>query len=197
MALNNCPRAKRDPRSDGAWVYLTQLAGVRMWLDLEESRLEALTPLLEASRARVPLRIFTAGLALVRALTGDLEGALAGLADIVDGLAELPYDWSRLPTLALASEVCFRARAPIAAAALQRELQPYAALGAVTHNAGLYLGSVQQALGWLAAARGRSADAIRHFESAYGVHAALRSPPWCARSERAIAEVRTNRARAV
>ena len=90
-------------------------------------------------------------------------------------------------------EVTFRVSAPIAAAALERELAPYAALGAVALNGSQYYGSVSHALGWLAAACGRTAAALEHFQPAREMHTALRSPPWSARTLRAIDELRPGR----
>ena len=70
-------------------------------------------------------------------------------------------------------------------------------LGVANQNAALYYGAVAQSLGWLAAARGRSAEAVAHFRKALEIHSALRSPPWIERSQRAIDEVQTRRLKAV
>jgi hypothetical protein len=70
---------------------------------------------------------------------------------------------------------------------------PYAGLGAVGLNGSQYYGSVSQALGWLAAARGRTAAALEHFQRAHEMHMALRSPPLSARTQRAIDELRPGR----
>lgn len=175
------------------------LAGQRLVLALHLGEIGGLVSGLQATRARFPaMSIVVGALALAQVLAGDLEAAMAGLERIVSGLAEIPRDWSWLPTLLFASEVAFRARAPIAAATLQGELAPFAELHAVALNASMYFGAVSQGLGWLAAARGRSAEAVAWFRKALEAHTAMRSPPWCERSRRAIAEVQTTRrARAV
>jgi Flp pilus assembly protein TadD len=89
-----------------------------------------------------------------------------------------------------AAEIAHRVGDPEAAKVLTAELTPFAGVSAVIGNASAYLGSVEQALGWTAAARGEARAAVEHFQRALRVHEALRSPPWCARSERAIAEMR-------
>ena len=166
----------------------------RFWLAIQEGLAGEMIPLLERRLAQRPgLAAPNAALALAHALEGQLGPALTALGAVVDGIPSLPRDLTRLPTLTYASEAAFRARAPIAAAALERELTPYGALSVVYQNAAACLGSVRQSLGWLAAARGRSDEAVRHFEAALGAHAALRSRPLCERSQRAIAEVRTKR----
>jgi hypothetical protein len=45
----------------------------------------------------------------------------------------------------------------------------------------------------LAAVSGRRREAIDRFERALGVHHALRSPPWVARSARALEETRASK----
>jgi tetratricopeptide (TPR) repeat protein len=181
----------RSAQSSG---FLAVAAGQRFWLAFEQDQIDPMMPALEAVAARFPrLLIVTALRALAHARAGQIEPALAGLGRVVEAIPAMPHDWARLPALCLCAEVTFRASAPIAAAALDLELAPYAALGAVAGNATQYYGSVSQALGWLAAARGRTAAALEHFQRAHEMHAAMRSPPWCRRTERAIEELKPGR----
>ena len=174
-------------------VMLT-ISGQRLVLALHRGEIAGLVSGLEAISARFPgLSLATGALALAHVLAGDQKAALAGLDHIVSRLDRIPRDWSRLPTLGFAAEVAFRARAPMAAAILQEELAPFAELHAVGLNASMYFGSVSEALGWLAASRGRSGEALAWFDRALAAHAALRSPPWCERSRRAIAEIGAGR----
>jgi tetratricopeptide (TPR) repeat protein len=166
-----------------------RLAAVRFWLGLEagaaaEPSLDRSTPPQISSH---PVLIATA--ALARAASGDLPEAGRALDAFVAALPRLPYDRSRLAALALAAEVSFRVRAPEHARALQPEVEPFAHLGAVLATASVYVGSMAQALGWIAAAQGRTQEAVEHFRRALRVHESLRSASWVLRSTRAIAEV--------
>lgn len=127
--------------------------------------------------------------ALIHANAGAIEPARLELVEFVQHLPDFRFDWQRLPALVMAAEAAFRARLPDVADVLEPELAPYAHLGAVAPNATGYFGSVAQALGWLAAARGRKREALTQFRRAHRVHESLRSPVWCARSLRAIEEV--------
>ncbi|HXZ85106.1 MAG TPA: AAA family ATPase, partial [Myxococcota bacterium] len=168
-----------------------QLVAQRFTLAMHEGRYEPMMPVLESLRAQFPaLVLATAAAGLARAVLGNAEPARRALADVVEGLPTLRRDWNRLPTLALAAELAFRARVPDAAAALLPQLAPYLALGAVGSNASIYLGSVAQALGLLEAARGRRRESLELLQRALRAHEELRSPAWCARSARAIEEVR-------
>jgi DNA-binding winged helix-turn-helix (wHTH) protein len=186
--------SEQDARVGGSGALLAQTIAQRFWLAREEGDLARFIPVLEGVRTRLPrFALVSAATALAYCLSGMLEPALDALGAVVDALPTLPTDWYRLPALALASEVTFRAGAPIAAAALQEQLVPYAELGVISYNAATYYGSVSQALGWLSAARGRSGEAVGHFERALGMHTALRSEPWMAHSRRAVAEVEVGR----
>jgi len=185
--------AAESSNRDSVGTMLT-IAGQRLVLALHLGEIGRLVSGLEAIRARFPwLPLATGSLALARVLADDQNGALEGLERIVDGLDAMPRDWAVLPTLVLASEVAFRAGVPAAAAVLEKELAPFAELHAVGLNASMYFGAVAQALGWLAAARGRSGEALAWFEKALAAHGAMRSPPWCERSQRAIDELKAER----
>ena len=193
-ALARIERIDAYARSSGSLGFLAITAGQRFWIAFEQDRSALLLPALEALAVRFPrVWLVTALRALGHAQAGQIEPALAGLGKVVEAIPAMPYDWSRLPALCVCAEVTFRASAPIAAAALELELAPYAALGAVSGNASQYYGSVSQALGWLAAARGRTGAALEHFQRAHDMHTALRSPPWCARTQRAIDELKPGR----
>jgi tetratricopeptide (TPR) repeat protein len=179
-----------EVRGMGSLGLLAQSVGQRFWLAVEQSQPEPLLAALEAVRVRFPrVQVLASAVALGHALTGRTESALAALSSVVESLPAMRFDWNRLPALLLAAEVAYRVRAPMAAAALEPELRPYAALGAAAFNGAMYYGSVSQGLGWLAAARGRSREAGEHFQRALAVHSALESPPWCERSASAIREV--------
>ena len=187
-------RTEAYARSAQSSGFQALAVGQRFWLAFEQDRIAPMLPLLDAVTARFPrLLLVTALRALVQGRAGQIEPALAGLGKVVEGIPALSYDWIRLPVLCLSPEVTFRVGAPIAAAALEQELAPYAALGAVALNGSQYYGSVSHALGWLAAARGRTAAALEHFQRAREMHMALRSPPWSARTLRAIDELRPGR----
>ncbi len=148
-------------------------------------------PVLERTRSQYPtLSLANAVTGLAYALSSGVDPARVALAAVIEGLPALRYDWNRLPALVLAAETAFRARVPDAAAALEPELAPYVELGAVNSNASGYFGSVAQALGWLAAARGRKSEAIAFFQRALRAHEAVGGAAWCERSARAIEEVR-------
>lgn len=168
-----------------------QIATQRYWLAFEEGRFQDMAPALERAWVRFPsLPALLAGSGLAHALSGQADAAGRALRALMDQLPRLAHDRGRLPTLVLAAEISHRVGAPEAAAALEPELRPHAALGAVVATASAYAGSVAQALGWLAAARGDSRRAVEYFQRALRTHEALRSPPWCARSARAIEEMR-------
>ncbi|HXX47234.1 MAG TPA: hypothetical protein VEN47_03335, partial [Myxococcota bacterium] len=170
-----------------------QLAGQRFVLALHDGHVEDLVPVLESIRAQFPgLLPASAMVGLARAMLGDVDLARRALADVIERLPSSRRDWNRLPALAIAAELAFRARAPDAAAVLAAELAPYVALHAVGFNALSYLGSVAHALGFTEAARGRRREAIELFQRAQRAHEELRSPSWSARSARAIEEVRTS-----
>jgi tetratricopeptide (TPR) repeat protein len=170
---------------------LALLVGVqRTLLALEEGRAASTLPGLDALVTRSPLPGLMAFAGVIHASTGNTERARSSLASVVAGLPGLPFDRSRLPALVFAAEIAHRVGDPEAAKVLTAELTPFAGVSAVIGNASAYLGSVEQALGWTAAARGEARAAVEHFQRALRVHEALRSPPWCARSERAIAEMR-------
>ena len=76
--------------------------------------------------------------------------------------------------------------------ALEPELRRHASLGAVMGTTSVYVGSIAQGLGWLAAVRGDTAAAVEHFRTALRAHESLRSPIWCRRSQDAMREVTGN-----
>lgn len=169
----------------------TQLVAQRFMLAMHESHDGELLPVFDALRIQFPaLSLASAAAGLARAALGDRDPARAALAEVIERLPVLRRDWNRLPTLAVAAELAFRVRAGDAVAALEPELAPYASLAAVGSNAATYFGSIAHALGYLEAARGRRSEAIACFERALRAHEEVRSPAWCARSARAIDEVR-------
>ncbi len=181
-------------RATESWGLLLLAGTQRLVMGVHESQTDSVLPLFELARARFPkVAAISASLALGYAVAGKLEAALGALATLTESLAQMPFDSLRLPALVMAAEVTFLTRAPIAAAALERELLPFAEVGAASYNAALYYGAVSQALGWLAAARGRSREAGERFQQALAMHTALASPPWCERSARAIREMASRR----
>jgi hypothetical protein len=183
--------AASESHVGGSRGLALQVLGQRFALARELDRLEEVLPALERIVTQLPgMLVATAGAGLSYSLLGKVDAAREALAAVIRGLPNLRRDWNRLPALALAAEVAFRAGAPEAAAALEPELAPYAALAAVQSNASSHFGSVEHALGWLAAARGLRREAQDHFERALRSHESLRSPPWCERTRRAIDEVK-------
>jgi DNA-binding winged helix-turn-helix (wHTH) protein/tetratricopeptide (TPR) repeat protein len=186
---------EKEARAASSRGLTAVVMGQRFWLSVEEGQPASLVPTLEAIRAQFPRALLLAAvIALGQALDGMIDPARTSLGRVVEGLPSLARDWSRLPTLAVAAEAAFRVRAPEAAGALEHELEPYGPLHALNPNASIYLGSIWHALGWTAAARGARREAIERFERALLAHQTLRSEPWCARTARAIDEVkRTDR----
>jgi hypothetical protein len=166
-----------------------RLGAVRLWLALEEGAPRAAAPIDRPvpQIASHPLLLASGG--LMRAISGDRHGAERALESFLEALPRLPFDRSRLAALALASELAWRVRSEPAARALEPEVTPFAQLGAVLATASVYVGSMSQALGWLAATQGRDAEAVEHFKRALRTHEALRSSVWTRRSSRAIAEL--------
>jgi tetratricopeptide (TPR) repeat protein len=192
-AIDESEQAIRPMSSLG---LLTLVAIQRFAMAVDDDGFEELLPALDAVRARFPaLLSLTALTGLANALCGRFGVARAALDDVVSGLPRLPYDRARLPALVVAAETAYLLRNREAATALGPQLAPHAALSAVNGNASGYFGSVSQALGWTAAARGRTQEAIEHFQGALATHRALRSPPWIRRSTAAIAEVGQGRVR--
>jgi hypothetical protein len=182
-------RAGRAVRDMG---FLSSLGGQRLLLAREEGRVAEMIGPLRIGRDwfRDHPAALDAPLGLAHALSNDLGPARETLVRVLERIPKMPRDRSRLLTSVFAAEIAYSTGAADAAAVLEPELAPFAALGAVAGGGSAYFGAVAQALGWLAAARGRPREAVEHFQRALRVHEALRSPPWCARSERAIAEVR-------
>lgn len=168
----------------------------RLMLGLARGDVSRHLPMLRVLQARFPIAGVTAFSALCHAVSGEPETARSALDSLVANLPSLPHDRARLPALVLAAETAWRLRAPEAAAALEPHLSPYAGLAAVVGNAALCLGSVSQALGWLAAARGDTAGALSHFARARQTHESLRSPFWLGRTEAAVAETKAGTAAA-
>jgi ATP/maltotriose-dependent transcriptional regulator MalT len=172
----------------------TVIAIQRFMLAAEEGRAAELVPTLEGAQALFPANPALAALeGFANALSGRMDAARRSLATVKQHLPGLAYDRNRLPTLAMAAEVAFRVGDPDAAVALEPELAPFASLSAVAGNASLYLGSISHALGWIAAAQGRTHDAVEHFRAGLRAHEELRSPTWAKRSTAAIAEVTDGR----
>ena len=190
-AIEAAERENRSMFSVGIAIICTMQ---RFAIAVEEKRVGELLPALAAAKERFPT--FTSLSALVanaNALCDQIGAARTALDAVVEDLPTLVYDGNRLPTLVLAAEAAWCVSDREAAAALEPHLEPYADLSAVTGNASAYLGSVSQALGWLAAARGDNNAALDHFRSALRTHQALRSPTWCKRSADAIAQVTDGR----
>ncbi len=151
-----------------------------------------LLPALDQARARFPhLLGLTALAGLAHALCGNGPSAQSAADGVRGQLGRLPYDRARLATLATAAELSYLTRDAALALALDPLLSPFAALHGVIGNAASYWGSLAHALGFVAAAQGRRADAIQHFDRAQKAHEAMRSPPWARRSAQAAADVRS------
>jgi DNA-binding winged helix-turn-helix (wHTH) protein len=172
--------------------YLAVSAGQRFLLAREAGTLQRMIgPLKQAQAVFANFSpALDATLGLAHALSSELEPAHAALERVVAAIPRLPRDRTRPLTLVYAAEIAYRTGDRDAAAAIEPELLPHADVGVVGASATAYFGSVAQALGWLAAARGDSRAAVEHFQRALRTHEALRSPPWCERSTRAIEEVR-------
>jgi hypothetical protein len=172
--------------------YLAVAAGQRFLLAREEGTLQRMIGPLK--RAQAAFASFSpaldATLGLAHALSSELEPAREALERVVAQIPRLPHDRTRPLTLVYAAEIAYRTGERDAAAAIEPELRPHADLGVVGAAATAYFGSVAQALGWLAAARGDPRAAVEQFQRALRTHEALRSPPWCERSARAIEDVR-------
>lgn len=137
-----------------------------------------------------------AGFASLFAELGRTEEARAAFRSLAgEGFGALPRrdDWlaSLVELARLCADLGEREHAP----ALEALLGPYAGWHAVYQGPLFYLGPVSRALAHLAALQGRAAEARALLEQARAEAAAVQSPPWVARIERELEDVRATAAK--
>jgi DNA-binding winged helix-turn-helix (wHTH) protein/tetratricopeptide (TPR) repeat protein len=163
----------------------------RFLLARETGELAPLLPVLDQARTHLPRLPGLAALAgLAHGLCGNPEPARAAAAALLAQLDELPVNRTRMATLAVGAELAHHARSAPLASALAPLLAPFAQSHAVAGIAATYWGSIEHALGFVALAQGRAAEAARHFERALRAHDALQAPAWSARSAEMLAAAR-------
>lgn len=183
--------ADRFARSTGSLGFGVIAGLQRFLLARERGGLAVLAPIVDQFRARFPQ---VPGLGAVAGVVHARCGNDASADDAADrllaGLDALPFDRTRLATLAVGAELAYLVRSAPLAEALDPLLAPFSALHAAVGNAACYFGSIAHAQGYTAAARGRIAGALAHFARARDAHQAIGSPPWVERSADAAAEIR-------
>jgi tetratricopeptide (TPR) repeat protein len=127
------------------------------------------------------------GLALLLLELGREDEAREAVG-AVGGLADLPRDANWLIAVTLLAEVCARLGDAERAGELYASLLPYAGRNVVVGRATTCNGSASRLLGMLAAARGDTAQAERHFRDALAMNAAMGARPLVARTQLAWAE---------
>jgi DNA-binding SARP family transcriptional activator len=127
------------------------------------------------------------GLALLLLELGREDEAREAVG-AVGGLADLPRDANWLIAVTLLAEVCARLGDAERAEELYASLLPYAGRNVVVGRATTCNGSASRLLGMLAAARGDTAQAERHFRDALAMNAAMGARPLVARTQLAWAE---------
>ncbi|MGH9184676.1 MAG: ATP-binding protein, partial [Acidimicrobiales bacterium] len=164
---------------DAANVY----ASFQFLVQRELGHAGAFVPLLEVVAGENPgLTAFRAGLALARAEAGDVEGAHAGLREIVGGLAGLPRDQIWPVVLGLLAETAARLEDAEAAAALRPLLEPYAGQLLAGGSGTVCFGTADRHRGMLAAATGDPEAAESCYADALGLEERLGAEAWRART---------------
>ncbi|HKH18371.1 MAG TPA: hypothetical protein VKA57_12670, partial [Solirubrobacteraceae bacterium] len=151
------------PGSPAPLVAGAQIFVLR-WL---QGRLQELQPAVSAFVEQYPaLPAWRCALAMLESELGNLERArelLDGLA--ADGFEGVPHDNIWLVSMALAAEACAATGARAHAAVLDRRLAPLAGVFVISPTAA-WLGPIDRQLGLLAAAQGRTDDAVAHLTRA-------------------------------
>jgi hypothetical protein len=172
---------------DADAIYAVQVFAIR-W---QQGRLAELRPILEdLVRSSATIVSWRCALALVDAELGDAEAARSRLDELgTDGLASMPGDWLRLPSLTTAAQATQVAGARDHAPVLYDLLLPYAARQVVVGAGFGCLGSASRYLGLLALAMGDEARADAHLADAIAADVRMGALPWAAqaRCDRAIA----------
>jgi tetratricopeptide (TPR) repeat protein len=182
--------ADRYGRATGGLGFGVVAVLQRFLLAREQQALADLVPELDGVKARFPALPGIGVLSgLAHALCGNAVPARAASERLLASLGTLPFDRTRLATLAAGAELAHRTNSVALARALDPLLAPFASLHAVVGNAACYLGSIEHALGLVAAADGRVGQARDRFARARHAHAAMGSGPWAARSAQYAAEL--------
>ena len=139
----------------------------------EHGRLAELEPALTALARGYPgLPVWRFGLALLRAETGQADGARTLVAPFAaDGLEGLPRDGNFVPALVILAEVVHQLEEPRWAELVYPLLLPFASWNVVVGLSAACYGSAARYLGLAAATLGRRADAYAHFEEALAMNA--------------------------
>jgi tetratricopeptide (TPR) repeat protein len=132
------------------------------------------------------------GLALLLLESGRADEAREQVG-AVGGLADLPRDANWLIAVTLLAEVCARLGDVALAEELYEALLPYAGRNVVVGRATTCNGSASRLLGMLAATRGDTAQAERHFRDALAMNAAMGARALVARTQLAWAEALLDR----
>ncbi|MGH7803398.1 MAG: hypothetical protein ACREQJ_03550, partial [Candidatus Binatia bacterium] len=165
--------SRRTPDLDGSQQSLTLLGPVRLHQGRVDELLTAIGTVIERSAAPIwrCYRIY------LQAESGRGEEARRGLEALApDGFAALPRDGQWLLATSFLAHAAATLREPASGSVLYRLLLPYGRRIAVVTALSCW-GAVALALGLLAAALGRLADAERHFEDALELHQKLAARP--------------------
>ncbi|HEX2809461.1 MAG TPA: AAA family ATPase [Kineosporiaceae bacterium] len=124
----------------------------------------------------------SAQLALALLARGERDGAVEVLKPVLDRLPDFARDTLFLVRWCELSEAAAALGLSQLFARCYDALLPHAGSGVVTAGAVAFSGAVDHHLGVLAAAMGRTAVAVDHFEQAAQLHERLGARPWLART---------------
>ena len=164
----------------------------QLMLVREGAETEDVAPLFErlAASDHGPAGKWPALFAALHAATGRVGDARRALDQLLDDrLASVPDDQSRAGLLALTAEAVVAAGTSDHAGTVADMLRPWTGQAIVVGTGAACIGSADHYLGILEAHAGRSEPARDLLRRGRDQHAALRSPPLVARSDRALANV--------
>jgi len=118
----------------------------------------------------------------------DLDGAATSMRGFAVQAIPVKYD---LEMVTITTTVLTAVGTPEQCAWAYRTFLPFAGLHAVVGGCAAYHGVVDHSLGVLAAALGRTADAIAHFAAAIAAHERLGTTAWAQLSRSALARLAT------
>jgi DNA-binding SARP family transcriptional activator len=173
----------------GAFECLsTQLFTLRR----DQGRILELEPILGDLANTSEFRGFREAAALMYLDAGRPDDARRVLGD-ADAFAPMPRDWSWLFLTCLQAEVCAEIGRPADAERLADDLAPYGDLLAVIGTGICCWGPVAYFRGRLAAALGRTGEAVELFRIAADHSVRIGAPTWQARAADRLIELRTPR----
>jgi tetratricopeptide (TPR) repeat protein len=139
---------------------------------------------------------FRAALALSYCYLAIHERAREEFEPLVDGVVQLPFDWSWYANMSLLAEACSYLKDTLRAPTLYERLKPYGDRLVVIGNGQCCFGSVWGPLALLAATTEDWAAAEEHFENALAVNRRIGARSFTVRTQRAYAEMLVARMRA-